>query len=144
MKATITPIRLEGSHSATVVEARSTFFDRVDLAEGTARKYRHSLTRLVERHGKELIAAVGADELTVLLEDLAGQATGQTWNRHRAALAPATSPQPTVTLTAAAPVSATAGPTSCSRRRPAVSGPCISCAIPAYRTSAAGAWTCMP
>ncbi|MDP8928486.1 MAG: tyrosine-type recombinase/integrase [Actinomycetota bacterium] len=62
------------------------FFDRVDLAAGTARKYRHTLGRLVAQHGQKPIAAVGADELTDLIEDLAGQATGQTWNRHRAAL----------------------------------------------------------
>lgn len=85
MKATVTPIRSERSQ-ATVAEAVATFLERVDLAVGTARKYRHTLSLLVEYHGEQPIAAVGADELTGLLEHLAGQATGQTWNRHRAAL----------------------------------------------------------
>ncbi|MDP8929034.1 MAG: site-specific integrase [Actinomycetota bacterium] len=69
-----------------MANAVEVFFERVDLAAGTVRKYRHTLGRLVERHGQEPLAAVGADELTELLEELAGQATGQTWNRHRAAL----------------------------------------------------------
>lgn len=86
MKATITPIRPDRSQTATVGEVVASFFDRVDIAASTARKYRHTLGRLVERHGEQPIAAVGADELTELLEDLARQATGQTWNRHRAAL----------------------------------------------------------
>ncbi len=85
MKATVTPIHSERCQ-ATVVEAVTTFFERVDLAAGTARKYRHTLGRLVEQHGEQPIAAVGADELTGLLQELAGDATGQTWNRHRAAL----------------------------------------------------------
>lgn len=86
MKATVTSIRPQRSQTPTVPEAVVTFFDRVDLAAGTAHKYRHTLRRLVERHSERPIAAVGVDELTELLEDLAGQATGRTWNRHRAAL----------------------------------------------------------
>ncbi len=41
MKATVTPIHSERSQ-ATVVEA-VTRFERVNLAAGTARKYRHTL-----------------------------------------------------------------------------------------------------
>ncbi len=85
MKATVTPMDFERSHP-TVVEAVAIFFDRVDLAAGWARTYCHTLSGLVERHGEQPIAAVGADELRELLEDLAGEATGQTWNRHRATL----------------------------------------------------------
>lgn len=78
--------RLPATGAPTVAEAVATYFERVELADTTVAKYRHTLGALITAHGDEPVSAIGAAELTVLLEDLAGEATGQTWNRHRAAL----------------------------------------------------------
>ena len=67
-------------------EVVAIYFDRVDLAASTRRKYEHTLGALIAAHGGTPIGELGPDELTTLLEELAGEATGQTWNRHRAAL----------------------------------------------------------
>lgn len=58
--ATVTAIRSERSQAVTVAEAVATFLELVDLAAGTARKYRHTLSLLVEPHGERPIGTDGS------------------------------------------------------------------------------------
>ena len=89
MSATVHPLAATSTNPPTVAEVVEFYFDRVELAATTDRKYRHTMGTLLREHGEAPIATLGPDDVTMLLEQIAaaaGGVTGQTWNRHRAAL----------------------------------------------------------